>query len=241
MKILTVGDSFTFGLELPDLPTGELDFFGRVTDEFYRNPQDVKPSKLAWPNLLAKKLQAHVKNISQPGASNDWIFKKTIQHVLSRKYDVVVVAWTCVDRYDFALGEKELQLSANNEYFAEAFPWFKHFVTDHYDFTLAYDKWICQALALEGFLKQRNVPYIFVNAITPHIIYDSGDITSKLPFDFKNDFDHQFYLDWDSSLQEWCRGLPVGPGGHFLEEGHELVASRLYNFIVNNIPLEQNK
>lgn len=231
MTILTVGDSFTFGLELPDLPKKHLDFFCQVRDQYNQNPKPVAPSTLAWPAKLATLLTTDVDNVSMPGASNDWIFKKTIQQVLSKKYQLVVVAWTCVDRYDFAYQQRDLQLSASNQSIASFFPWFKNFVADHHDFLLAYDKWVCHAVALQAFLKMNNQPYVFANAMTPHIIQDSGKLYSSID-DVKSKFDQQYYIDWESSFETWCQGLPVGPGGHFLEEGHSLVAQRICDFLV---------
>lgn len=230
MTILTVGDSFTFGLELPDLPAKHLDFFCQVRDQYNQNPKPVAPSKLAWPTKLATRLGTDVDNVSIPGASNDWIFKKAIQHTLSKQYQLVVVAWTCVDRYDFAYQQRDLQLSASNQSIASFFPWFKSFVADHHDFLLAYDKWICHAIALEAFLKMNNQPYVFANAMTPHVIQDSGKLYSSFD-DIKSKFDQQHYIEWESSFESWCQGLPVGPGGHFLEAGHELVAEKIYNFL----------
>ena len=52
MRLLTVGDSFTFGEELSD-----------VTD-------NVTPSKFAWPEVLAGKLGWEVDNLAKSGSGN---------------------------------------------------------------------------------------------------------------------------------------------------------------------------
>jgi hypothetical protein len=236
MTILAVGDSFTFGLELSDLPSNAMDLFGNYLDDTNQNPRPAEPSKLAWPSLLANTLGHDVVNISTPGASNDWIFKKTVEHVLKNRYDFVICAWTTIDRYNFSYQQQELQLSASNRSVTDWFPWFKDFVTDHHDFKISYDTWICRIVTLEAFLKQHQQPYLFANAMSPHMFYDSGDLCSSFGNDVNLFFDQSRYIDWWSGFDKWCQQYPTGKYGHFLEDGHRHVASRVHKFIeMNNL------
>ncbi len=76
--LYTVGDSFTYGQELPD------------------------PATQAWPVLLAKRLGYHLINDGTPGVGNEFMVKKTMQAVAKHKPELVIVAWTSCARTEFA-------------------------------------------------------------------------------------------------------------------------------------------
>lgn len=78
-KLVAFGCSFTYGTALPDAT-------------------DVNPSKLAWPALVAEKMNmAHV-NAGVPGASNDLILHNIINFENFNKGDHVIVVWTFMHR-----------------------------------------------------------------------------------------------------------------------------------------------
>ena len=84
-KIVAFGDSCTYG-------HGLIDCFKKNGD-----PGD-KPSKLAWPQLLAKQFEAKSYNLGIPGASN----KEIANRILKTKLDkdaTVIVCWSYVDRH----------------------------------------------------------------------------------------------------------------------------------------------
>ena len=229
MTILVIGDSFSFGSELPDLPTPHLSWQGNSyydpdTDQFIM----VAPSQLAWPSLLGKRVSCSIENLSLPGSSNDRIFRKAMMHSMIKKYDLVICAWTCVDRFDFVWHGKELQLSASNP--MPALPWFKEFVTNHYDPIITFQRWFGLMIALQAFFKSTNQPYLFVNSVHPLLPLESLDIGNTQLL-LNDHIDHNNYLDWKHSMHEWCQGLPIGLCGHFLEEGHRLVADKICEFI----------
>jgi hypothetical protein len=59
---------------------------------------------LTWPNLLANHLNFDLVNDSRCGASNDRIFRTTIEYILSAAIppDKVVIQFTDVERFEFA-------------------------------------------------------------------------------------------------------------------------------------------
>lgn len=234
MTILVVGDSFSFGLELSDLPTRHLSWQGnKYFDTNTCELMHLDPSQLAWPALLGQKLCQPIENISLPGSSNDRIFRKAVTYSIIKNYDLIICAWTNVDRYDFSWGQHELQLSASNV--MPNLPWFKDFVTDHHSSILMYQKWLSSVVCLQEFFKAKNQPYLFVNSFAPSVKFDTLDIDGHL-LEVKTQIDHRHYVDWDSNFYKWCQDLPIGPGGHFLDEGHELVADRMYNIVIDKFP-----
>jgi hypothetical protein len=233
MNILVIGDSFSFGSELSDLPTADLSWQGNC----YFDPDKcclipVAPSCLAWPSLLENRLSAIVKNLSLPGSSNARIFRKAMLHSMLEQYDLIICAWTSVERFDFTWDGLELQLSASNP--IPSLTWFKEFVANHYNPMTEYQRWFATMIALQGFFKSNNQPYLFVNAVQPLIPFEYIEIENKR-LELSNQIDHDYYINWKSNLSSWCRaqGVPFGSKGHFLEEGHQLVADKMFNIITD--------
>ena len=49
-----------------------------------------------------------------------------------------------------------------------------------------------------------------------------------------NQIDQTYYIGWpNETMMEWTYNTPQGPGGHFLEQGHEQVADKIYEYIRN--------
>lgn len=79
-KVLVVGCSFTCG-------TG-------LTLE--------RHDSALWINQLF--VDADVTNVAKAGANNQWIFLETMSRLLTQSYDIVLVAWTAIPRYNFHVG-----------------------------------------------------------------------------------------------------------------------------------------
>mgnify|MGYP003641749916 CR=1 FL=1 len=113
--ILTIGDSFTYGSELED-------------------------RKQAWPYLLGEE----VVNLAVPGASNDYIFRTTIDYLQTNVVDQVIVVWTTPDRYEH--NGKQHTPNSNPKVFYD------------WDSYWARSKYNAQVLALDAYLK---MPHYF--------------------------------------------------------------------------------
>ena len=83
-RLVAFGCSNTYGHGLPDCIENGLP--GR------------SPSKLAWPNLLATKLNLNVVNMGQPGASNKRIWHNALHYNYNHS-DTVVIMWSYISRY----------------------------------------------------------------------------------------------------------------------------------------------
>jgi lysophospholipase L1-like esterase len=219
MTILAIGDSFTFGAELPDVPT-TLGLSGRhFWNEQTLASIDVKTSQFAWPELLAKKLNQKVNNLSAVGGSNDRIFRIAVNESSLSRYDLVICAWTSLGRLDLWFNGEECMISPN----VPVWPWVKIYYSDHYNKLQEQQKWLSQLICLQSYFQQKNQKYIFVNALKNNIDPGYNHLVQQL--------DPRYFVNWSGSFWNWCKDLPCGPGGHFLEEGHQLVAERLYKFL----------
>jgi hypothetical protein len=83
MKLLIAGCSYTNGCGLP----GEKD-----------NPK-------IWPNQLAQRLNIDsVTNVAKTGANNQKIFFETMSAMIKNHYDLILVSWSAIGRFNFHVG-----------------------------------------------------------------------------------------------------------------------------------------
>ena len=222
MKILVLGDSTTFGAELLDLPTT---YFGPYGNDYVEVDQDRKfspPSSLAWPAVLGNKLGCEISNQSIVGGSNDRMFRLAIEQTLQECWDLVICAWTSVDRFDLTDGTRDLAISAKSNWGAE---WVKQFVTTHWNQNRADINFITKLLALQGFFAQHTQPYLFVKSLEI--------ILCKQAVELEKHLDRTFCVDWSNDFYKWTQSDPKGPDGHTLEQGHMRIADIMYQHITN--------
>ena len=103
-RIITFGDSFTYGHGLVDC---------HIPKNNYCGPN---PSKFAWPQLLGDMLGFEVINASVPGSSNVQILKEILKFENLLSTDIVIVGWTfnlrdCIFSKNIFGVESELRLS----------------------------------------------------------------------------------------------------------------------------------
>jgi hypothetical protein len=202
--ILTVGDSFTYGSELLD-------------------------KNSAWPYLLNKT----VKNQGANGSSNDRIFRVSIEETCLNKFDFVIVAWSFTNR-------KEVYQKDNihngpiciNHSFDNNLSWVTDYFKQSYNKDFAFQQWITQVIALQSYFKHIDQKYIFcmVEGIKSHEYTKYSDSIGHL----LNKVDKDFYLGWPHiGMIDMAKNTPKGPQGHFLEQGHKLVAEKINEHIRN--------
>ena len=202
--ILTVGDSFTYGEELSD----------RLNH--------------AWPYLISKLTNIPVDNKGIGGASNDYIFRTTIEQTSQIKYDMVIVAWADTSRLEVFHDGNPLSI---NHWGRRNIPWVPDYYKYSYNEKFGFRKWFVQALALQQYLKSINQPYLFVNVAGLQGHYYQYKEEFSYIWD-KYDIDN--YLGWPiEGMLEWQGDCPKGSGGHPLELGHQRIADKIYEHIRN--------
>jgi hypothetical protein len=202
MKLLTVGDSFTYGEELED-------------------------SKSAWPFLLANTINFEVTNLGRPSKSNTYILRTVVEQCLG--YDLIVVAWSHFARLEFSdnIGTYDIWPGCN-KYQAEVSKWRTHiidYITLHHNDEYLYTQYLMNIVLLQNFLKQHNKKYVMLDAFgNTKVRHLNTELTKQI--------DTTYYLGWPTeSMMEWTFGTPKGANGHFLEQGHERVADKIYEHI----------
>ena len=207
--IYAIGDSFTFGDELTS--------------------QD-----LAWPSLLSKKLNKDIINKGRPATGNNRMVKRAIDAVINQT-EMVIIGWSDCNRQEFADEKGIYDIWAGRN--------FRSFLDDTHRIGLikymtAYDtpeyyyaKWLRQIILVQSLCKLNSIPcvmFISCGANESHNLYNSN--FSKLI----NAIDQsQFVSDMSTSVAEWTWGTPHGPNGHPLEQGHQIIADKIYEHIRN--------
>jgi len=212
MKLLTVGDSFTYGEELSDRTQ-------------------------SWPQKLANRINYELLNLALPSASNDKILRRTLDYLATESADLVVIGWSNIGRSEHAdeFGYYDVWPGYQGAIFArDGFNWRNQlvdYVSRYHNSEAIHRKFLQQVILLQSYLKLRNINYVMCNIV-------QNEYYKKKHFDGQQEFfaqvDREKFLGFnESGMMEWTYGVPQGPGGHFLEQGHQIVANRIYEHIRN--------
>lgn len=204
MKLLTIGDSFTYGEELSD-----------------RNK--------AWPHILGKLLDYEVTNLGQPGCSNNAMVRTAIEH--SNEYDLIVVAWSHFARQQVAdeNGTWDVWPGSNDIFFTGDLKYRKeliHYVSRYHSDDFLYNEYVINVILLQKYLESQSLRYVMLDSFGNHQCEqrNTNSLISQV--------NQEHFLGWpNESMMEWAYGTPKGPSGHFLEQGHQLVAEKINEHI----------
>jgi len=204
-NILTVGDSFTYGEELADL-------------------------NMAWPNRLANILNAKVTNLGQPGKGNRSMIRNVVENI--KCADLIIVAWSHYARSEFAdnhgiydtwPGNKGTLFGGRLSYRHDLLKYITQYHNDEY----LYRQYLLDIILLQNYLKSNNKNYLMLDAFgNTSQRHESTDLLQQI--------DTTYYIGWpNETMMEWTFGCPVGTQRHFLEQGHQRVADKIYEHIGN--------
>ena len=212
--IYAIGDSFTYGDELPS--------------------QD-----LAWPAVLGKKLNCIVINQGKPATGNHRMIKRAIDAVLN-KAEMIIIGWSDCNRQEFADDIGIYDIWAGRNYRAVQLDDPTHrinlikYMTAYDTPEYFYAQWLRQIILVQSLCNFHKIPLIMFTACGSHIshskYYTNFDQLS-LAINLKDWIDKNMF----NSIGEWVYGTPHGPNGHPLEAGHELIAEKIYEHIKKRI------
>ena len=213
-KILTLGDSFTYGDELEDRTN-------------------------AFSHLIAKQLNMDVVNLGECGSGNYKIIRKLLEQDINQ-YGIVVIAWSGFDRIEltdnFGSWEWWPGSHANSYRITSKDVKFRKTAIDYFNryhnSTYFYRQYLNYVILAQSYLKLNHIPYVFLDVFKNH---DDENRSASSNSDLLEKIDTSRYLGWPTeSMQEWTVGTPTGPRLHFLEEGHEVVSQKIISFIKDN-------
>lgn len=206
--IYCIGDSFTYGEELAD-------------------------RSKAWPIVLGQLLDRPVTNLGKPATGNYRMVKRTMDSVFKGDAELIVIGWSDPARQEFGDDISICDLWAGRRFRGG------QSASDHrmdlIKYMTAYDvpgyyyaKWLRQIILIQSFCRANNVKCIMFSAC------NAEDYNKKFDNKLVNSVDTSTYIDWPMmGASDWTYGTPHGPGGHFLDDGHRIVAERLNEHIRN--------
>lgn len=207
MKLLTVGDSFTYGEELSDL-------------------------NLAWPQQLANKIGFELTNWARRSSGNTRMVRNVTMH--SKHFDLIIIPWSHFARIEFAdeIGSYDLWPGCQASQHSKSAPWREeaiNYITKHHSDSYLYRKYLIDIVLLQTFLKSNNKNYVMLDTFGNNAIRNQFKEKNQ---DIIDQIDTKRYLGWpNESMMEWTFGVQQGPRGHFLEDGHKKVADKVYEYI----------
>jgi len=234
--IYTNGCSFTFGDELND------------------------PS-LAWPYVLANKLNTNVVNDAVSGASNYRTVYQTIKN-LNKNFDLYIIAWTTTTRYTFYKSDNNFEVNFNPQLAHSLYGnkdfyslWGRTLYQNWHNELYAFKIWLQQIIQLQSVLEKFKKNYIMINTsenslkkwsapkdcfvdsvkhmINFEIMSDEQLFTEYEEIQqYLNNIDIEKFYQWNKfSVQDLTSLYPIGPNGHILEAGHQHLADLLFEYI----------
>lgn len=122
-RLVTFGCSYTFGHGLPDVVDSKT------------------PSKYAWPNVLAKKLNYECLNLAVPGSGNREILFK-ILNTKFLKDDLVLISYSYFSRFNCLVNLDKLNNFKRVDYNSPEFKTLFYSNSDLFDAKMFYDNWL---------------------------------------------------------------------------------------------------
>jgi lysophospholipase L1-like esterase len=208
--IYAIGDSFTFGDEL-------------------------ESQERAWPAVLGSMLDRQIINKGRPATGNTRIVKRAIDAVIADA-EMIIIGWSDCNRQEFAdeIGIYDIWAGRNYRAFQQDHT---HRI-DMIKYLTAYDSpeyyytnWLRQVILVQSLCKLNNVPcimFVACGANESHRQYHRNfeQLVNKID-------QSMFVGSMSNSVAEWCYGMPYGPNGHPLVEGHQRIAEKINEHIRN--------
>lgn len=203
-QLLALGDSFTYGEELQD-----------------RNK--------CWAQQVADYFHLELDNQGIPGGSNQRVLRKLMMNSLEN-VSLVCIGWSHYDRFEASdeLGNWCLWPGGKRSKYVEEASWRKiltDYIARHHNDDTFYMNYLTYIVLVQSYLRQQKIPFIMMDAFGNHL--DSRRTDTKFNV-LLNQVDPTTFIGWpDSTMMDWAKNTPHGPGNHFLEEGHKIVADRV--------------
>jgi len=210
-SILAIGDSFTFGDEL------------------------VNRHISAWPVLVGQSLNSTVVNLGVPSSGNTRMVRTAIEQ--SGRYDLVIVAWSHFARLEFGdtvgtfdiwpgCTSKSVQFENQYGHRRKLLDYISRYYSDKY----MYRQYLINVILLQNYFKATGQKYVMLEAFGNN---NEGyfKFTNDIQ-DLVNQIDPTYFMTWpNETMMNWTMGVAKGDKGHFVEDGHRIVADKVVQFI----------
>ncbi len=196
--------------------------------------------ELVWGSILAKKLNAPLRNRGQNAGSNKLSMTYLFEDVCKNDYSntLVLFSWTGIQRTTFwsdmktyekwipvlpgHISQDKVTANINSAYYAELYT----------DYDALHTSYI-QKLSVQSFLKTRNIPYLFVNAFKEDFIFYNDDTMQA--FEKNLDMNNFLFGHNNSIYKNVCldMGLVAEDNFHPGVQGHNYLANLAHDFLID--------
>jgi hypothetical protein len=154
-----------------------------------------------------------------------------IRHAVEQinNYDLIIIAWSHFARteladengfYDIWPGCSTLPHKEFSSWRSEVINYYSKHHNDQY----LYNQYLINIILIQQYLKFNNKKYIMLDTFGNNNYRKNNTVVDQI--------DPTYYIGWPTTtMMEWTHGCPKGPGDHFLEQGHEVVADKIYEHI----------
>jgi hypothetical protein len=214
-RLLAVGDSFTYGDELPS-------------------------QALAWPQLLGDRLGYVVDNRGQSGSSNPSIVRRTLNYLAQDPADLVIIGWASPGRIEWrdAVGDEwDLWPGCQLPGFLSDFPWRRelvNYVNQYHSAEYLFELYLIHVISLQSYCQANNIPCVMINTRCNDYYHQAGMCEPRMGTLRARVNLHWFVEQGRTSMTTLAAATAQGPAGHFLEQGHQLVAAAMYQHIIES-------
>jgi hypothetical protein len=217
MNLLTLGDSFTYGEELQDL-------------------------NQCWPQQLASIIGYDLINLATPSNSGPAICRQLVQHIalgIENKPDLVIIGWPSPGRVEYSdeSGYFNIWPGYSGNLFKQNQPWrmeLLSYLNRYHNSSDLFESFLQNIVFTQHFLEGQNIPYLMLNVVANE--YYINTYSDKFKF-YDKLINFSRFIGWNerNGMLEWTESenCPVGEMGHFLEQGHKIVAEKINEHIRN--------
>lgn len=227
--IYAIGDSYTAGAELP------------LAD--YISDGKRLTGKGAWPEVLSTLMGNDILNRGLGGSGNTRIVKRVIDAVNDKAYGIII-GWTDPARlelldtagiYDIWPGKNMWWITGepNKQHRTELLRYLTIYHTEINNRVHSYKNFLRQVILTQNLCKNHTINCTMFLALDPDSSkYETLDSVKSL----LNMIDLKMFVDQtlNTNAGQWVKGTPLGPQGHPLEQGHQIMANKIYEHIKNN-------
>lgn len=110
---------------------------------------------MSWPYWLSEKFEFTLINLAQSGAGNNYIHESTVEELANRSYDLVIIMWSGLERFDVQVSNIEYFTSSiyNSRYQKSRNNWPEKIVYPVNDQDYVRDNWVFGCGIINGELE----------------------------------------------------------------------------------------
>jgi hypothetical protein len=204
----------------------------------------------AWPGQVARKLNLNYINLSQPGGSNEYIVRTTVEFVsnwVAQGRDpselLVVLGWTTQERLEFtwegrhihwANGANPKAFMSNNDLNWDFSNWYKALQLYHTDYDFGMYRKLIGIITINSFLKMLDIEHIQVSNCARMIGHEFKHFSwegleqafpKEVFYEMNNSFVQKFEDTHREHFTDWF---------HADETLHTMYAKEIVNYLESN-------